>query len=95
MPHVYASFGRRSFLSKLPPTVEYDIHCTNRLKDRIAELNKALSDSESSGVVRVRTEEEEAAKKRPGRVQITVDVLELGPMEFEVCRRFMHFPWAV
>lgn len=51
----------------------------SRLKDAIAELRKALAASPALPPVR------EEDNKRPGRVQITVDVLELGPIELEVC----------
>lgn len=55
-----------------------------RLKDTIAELRKAPTASPAE--IRVREEAIDAAKKPPGRVQVTIDVLELGPIELEVRR---------
>eukprot|EP00752_Nemacystus_decipiens_P006822 g6124.t1 len=55
---------------------------SRRLKNAIAELRKAPTASLAE--MRVREEANEAAKKPPGRVQVTVDVLELGPIELEV-----------
>eukprot|EP00903_Cladosiphon_okamuranus_P006879 g6699.t1 len=52
-----------------------------RLQHAIAELRKA---SRASLATRVREKANNAAKKPPGRVQVTVDVLELGPIELEV-----------
>ncbi len=50
----------------------------NRLKDAIAELRKALAAYPALPLARKEN------NKPPGRIQITVDVLELGPIELEV-----------
>ena len=51
----------------------------NRLKDAVEKLRKA---SRASLAAAPRVDEQ--GKKPPGRIQVTVDVLELGPIELEV-----------
>eukprot|EP00903_Cladosiphon_okamuranus_P006878 g6698.t2 len=63
-----------------------------RLKDAIAELCKASTTSPA--IVRVREEASDATKKPPGRVQVTVDVLELGPIELEVKYMIRGATWS-